>query len=346
MYCKYCGHEHNPRFYLPSKCKRCKHAFDWGPSWVPNVILLVSILPPPILGGLLSRFGLGFTVLGFALGFALTFVIFNLLEVAAYRAGLLRSDLASEEPVEMRDHIKKPLSELDFGTRARVELSRVKMPNIGNKQRDGEASPKVETVQPRPHAAPTPSAEVTPTRKRCRFEHVRAGQTDKIDDLSRLASAIVREHFDPIIGTEQNDYMIALFQSPEAIARQIDEGYEYSFVCPPGTTGKEPPEKRRIGFVAFVRREPDDLYLSKFYLRADQRGKGYSHDMMEFVRREAARLGCSRITLNVNRNNYQAILAYEHLGFSRTGEERRDIGGGFVMDDLVYSMSLDAPDLE
>lgn len=330
MYCKYCGNEINPRFSLPNKCKRCKHEFDWKPRWIPNAILIVSLLPPPILAGLLHSLGWTWTLAGFAIGFAITFVLFNLLEVAAWKAGWLKSDLASEHPVPIREHVKKPLAELDYATRAQVELARFAMPDTTKRA--------VGDTMARP-ATPSPS-EQPPKPQRCRFEHVRAGQTQKIEDLSRLATSIVREHFDPIIGKEQNDYMLARFQTPEAIASQIDEGYEYSFVCPPGTTGKEPPEQRRIGFVAFCQRGADELYLSKFYLRADQRGRGYSHDMLEFVCREAAKRGCSRIILNVNRNNYQAILAYEHLGFRKVREERNSIGGGFYMDDFVYELDL------
>lgn len=345
MYCRYCGNEMHPRFFLPGKCSRCKHAFEWKPAWVPNAILLVSLLPPPLLGALLRRFGLAYTMLGFALGFVLTFVVFNLLEVLAYRTGLLKSGLVSESPVEVREHVKKPLSELDPATRVRVQLARIDMPQIETPHEAEEtqgAKPKASSP-----SRPDKSQTKAPGRRRCRFEHVRAGQSQKIRDLSQLATDIVREHFDPIVGPEQNDYMIARFQTPEAIAAQIDEGYEYCFVCPPGTTGQEPPDERRIGFLAFAERGDGELYLSKFYLRTDQRGKGYSHDMIEFVRREAIRRGCTRITLNVNRNNYQAILAYEHLGFVRVGEERRDIGGGFVMDDLIYELALDTnPDLE
>lgn len=49
------------------------------------------------------------------------------------------------------------------------------------------------------------------------FERVQPGETEKIEALSVLATAIVREHFDPIIGKAQNDYMLALFQTVPAI---------------------------------------------------------------------------------------------------------------------------------
>ena len=130
--------------------------------------------------------------------------------------------------------------------------------------------------------------------------------------LSQLASAIVKQHYDPIIGAEQNDYMIAMFQSPSAIAD--------------GNT--------LIGFMAFYPRD-GKMYLSKLYLHKDYRGKGFSHKMIDFVRREAVKDGFSAIFLNVNKGNSDSIAAYHHLGFVKVREETNDIGHGFVMDDYV-----------
>ena len=100
------------------------------------------------------------------------------------------------------------------------------------------------------------------------------------------------------------------------------------------------PADRHVGFVAFYPRKAGELYLSKFYLRRDCRGRGLSRDMLAFVADAARELDCNRITLNVNRNNYQAILAYEHLGFKKVREEKNDIGNGFFMDDFVYELAV------
>ena len=58
---------------------------------------------------------------------------------------------------------------------------------------------------------------------------------ETIADLSEFASAIVKEHYDPILGNEQNDYMIEKFQSPQAIREQIEHGYTYYFIVSDGT---------------------------------------------------------------------------------------------------------------
>ena len=47
-----------------------------------------------------------------------------------------------------------------------------------------------------------------------RFCPVDAAGRETVERLSAFAGKIVREHFDPIIGPEQNRYMIARFQSP------------------------------------------------------------------------------------------------------------------------------------
>ena len=43
------------------------------------------------------------------------------------------------------------------------------------------------------------------------FKEILKSQEDKIEEMSIIASSIVKEHFDPLIGAEQNDYMINKF---------------------------------------------------------------------------------------------------------------------------------------
>ena len=56
-----------------------------------------------------------------------------------------------------------------------------------------------------------------------KYERISADDDKGIKELSVLASAIVKEHYDPIIGKEQNDYMIKMFQSEEALKKQISD---------------------------------------------------------------------------------------------------------------------------
>lgn len=150
-----------------------------------------------------------------------------------------------------------------------------------------------------------------------------------ISEMSKMATDIVREHFDPLIGKEQNDFMIAMFQTEQAIKEQIENGYQYFFVRK---------ENRNLGFVAFYPKK-DVMYLGKFYLYKSERGKGYAHSMMEFVIANAKQLHLNGIELNVNKKN-SACRAYENLGFKILRSEKNSIGNGFYMDDYVYRLDL------
>jgi GNAT superfamily N-acetyltransferase len=163
------------------------------------------------------------------------------------------------------------------------------------------------------------------------FEQLQPSEKERIEEMSRMAVTIVREHFDPLIGKEQNDYMISLFQTPSAIQSQLASGCRYYFV-------KE--EGRNIGFLAFYPRE-NSMYLSKFYLYRNERHKGHARRMLEFVIGETEKEGLASITLNVNRFN-SAVGAYLNMGFEIIREEKNDIGNGFFMDDYVMALRLTA----
>lgn len=162
------------------------------------------------------------------------------------------------------------------------------------------------------------------------YRKTEAGDKHAVRELSLLASSIVKEHYDPILGAEQNDYMIRKFQSEEAIREQLAHGYQYYTVCTDTGEG--------IGFIAYYLREKD-LYLSKFYLRKDYRGKGISRDMLRFVAERTKEAGFASFELNVNKYN-SAVNAYERLGLTRVRAEVIDIGSGYVMDDYVYRYEI------
>lgn len=161
------------------------------------------------------------------------------------------------------------------------------------------------------------------------FSRLEKEDTEGIRQMSRLATAIVREHYDPIIGTEQNDYMLKKYQSAEAIEKQIAEGSMYYFV----RADEEP-----VGFISIVPYE-SEMYLDKFYLRKDMRGKGIAHHMLEHIISQTEKAGFDRIMLNVNKNN-PSVGVYEKLGFINEESVKQDIGGGFYKDDYIFRYYL------
>ena len=155
-------------------------------------------------------------------------------------------------------------------------------------------------------------------------------EENEIPILSSLATEIVREHFDPIIGRAQNDYMLEKFQSISAIKEQFHKGYLYYWVKY---------DNKNAGVLGFYPIE-NKLYLSKFYLSREYRGKKISRKMHEFIVNYAKSKGLISIYLNVNRNNDLAIKVYEHLGFVIIREEKNDIGNGYYMDDFVFEYKI------
>jgi len=148
---------------------------------------------------------------------------------------------------------------------------------------------------------------------------------ESIKTVESLAREIWREHYIPIIGEAQVNYMLGKFQTAEAIARQIREE-NYSYYLAGDRAGDF------VGYFAVVPKG-GELFLSKIYLMEEARGKGYARQMMDFIEALARDRRCARIALTVNRNNRAAIGAYRRMGFSRAGTLVRPIGNGFVMDD-------------
>ena len=154
------------------------------------------------------------------------------------------------------------------------------------------------------------------------MELVRVETPEQIAAVVALAEDIWMRHYVPIIGAAQVRYMLAKFQSPAAIARQIAaDGYEY-YLAPDA------------GYLALV---PDPaekaMWLSKIYVREERRGEGLGRALVAFAENRCREWGCAELRLTVNRHNAGSIAFYGRMGFRKTREVAADIGGGFVMDD-------------
>ena len=151
-----------------------------------------------------------------------------------------------------------------------------------------------------------------------------------IQAVAALAREIWREHYSPIIGIGQVDYMLDRFQSFAAISEQIaDQGYWYFLIRH---------DHRTVGYLALQRREAA-LFLSKLYVKKSVRGRGLGRRAVDFTRQFARDQGLAVIRLTVNKHNAAAIAAYERTGFIRSGEVVTDIGGGYVMDDYAFELN-------
>ena len=147
---------------------------------------------------------------------------------------------------------------------------------------------------------------------------------EQIEIVESLAEEIWTEHYIPIIGKAQVDYMLDRFQSKQSISDQIRSGFLYFLV-------KE--DKQFIGYIG-VQQKGDELFLSKIYIKSSERGQGLGKKAIQFIERLAKEKGVRKIALTVNKNNRDAIKAYERLGFKNLGSLIQEIGNGFIMDDF------------
>ncbi|MDE6758849.1 MAG: GNAT family N-acetyltransferase [Clostridia bacterium] len=156
-------------------------------------------------------------------------------------------------------------------------------------------------------------------------------QTDEqLKKMSALATAILKEHYDPIVGENTNDHMLKKYQSTNGIKNEVDGGAEYYFVI---LDGKE------VGFIA-IDAKNEFMYLSKFYLAKSYRGNGYSSAMMDFVKKQTLAKGLKKIRLNVNAANSNTIDTYRHFGFEVVEELQKDVGDGFSVHDYVMECKI------
>ena len=148
---------------------------------------------------------------------------------------------------------------------------------------------------------------------------------EQINIVEALAGEIWTEHYIPIIGRDQVEYMLDRFQSSEAISHQIEsEGYRYFLMEEKG---------KYIGYMS-VQIRGSELFLSKIYVVGRLRGKGFGKKAVRFLEDFAANFHLRKIALTVNKNNKESIAAYEKMGFTNLGPVVQDIGNGFIMDDF------------
>jgi len=131
----------------------------------------------------------------------------------------------------------------------------------------------------------------------------------EIDEVVKIAHEIWREHYPPIIGNEQVEYMLENFHSKDAITVELKQ-YNYAYYLIKNNNGV-------IGYIG-IQLKGDDLFLSKIYIRSSERGNGIGKASMNFIKDLALENNMNRISLTVNKNNAGSIAAYYRLGFIKT----------------------------
>ncbi|OHX66163.1 GNAT family N-acetyltransferase [Flammeovirga pacifica] len=148
--------------------------------------------------------------------------------------------------------------------------------------------------------------------------------------VDQLANKIWNEHYTPIIGKAQVDYMLKKFQNFDVMKSQVEKGYHYFLI---------ESDNKAIGYIGFTEEE-GALFLSKLYLLTTERGRGQGQKSLKFIFDFAKDYQLKGVKLTVNKYNEIAIKAYKRYGFEVIDEVVADIGQGYVMDDYIFYKSI------
>lgn len=148
--------------------------------------------------------------------------------------------------------------------------------------------------------------------------------------LEKLAHEIWNQHFVPIIGQAQVDYMLGKFQSFEPMKNQLNEGMNYYLLDVDGD------DAAYCGF----KKDGERVFLSKLYVKLEYRRRGLSRILLDKVLSFAESNNLHAVYLTVNKHNDNTIAVYKHIGFEITDSVVSDIGNGFVMDDYIMQFEI------
>ncbi len=159
---------------------------------------------------------------------------------------------------------------------------------------------------------------------------IRNATAEDISLVRTLAKQIWPQTYEKILKPAQVRYMMNLIYSQTALEKQMASGHQfiiiYNIAIP-------------VGFASFSEVEPGIYKLQKVYVLMNQQGRGTGRFAINQVIAAIRPKGATALRLNVNRFN-AAKGFYEKLGFVVVGEEKIDIGSGYVMDDYVMEKKL------
>ena len=150
----------------------------------------------------------------------------------------------------------------------------------------------------------------------------------EIPIISQLADKIWKEHYTPVIGKKQVEYMLQTIYSEDAQKQQMQNGQEYFLIYVNNTP---------TGYFS-ITKKGDVCFLNKLYVLTEEHTKGIGSVVMKEIIQKSE--GKKRITLTVNRQNYKAINFYFKHGFKIKSVDDFDIGNGFFMNDFVMEKLL------
>ncbi len=148
--------------------------------------------------------------------------------------------------------------------------------------------------------------------------------------IADLATKIWNQHYVPIIGQQQVDYMLNEMYTKDSLLQQMNEKQHQFYLVYQNQSC--------LGFLSISTQNKEDYFLHKFYINQEQASKGIGTQALNTI---IESINPKTLTLTVNRQNYKSINFYFKNGFIIDRVEDFDIGHNYVMNDFVMVRNLD-----
>ena len=159
---------------------------------------------------------------------------------------------------------------------------------------------------------------------------IRGADAADIRIIKTLAHAIWPDAYGRLQAEEKINYLLELFYTEEALARQMKEGQKFIVAELNG----EP-----VGFASYSGPTKSGVFrIHKLYVHQAVQGKGLGRQLLDHIFTAIAPFHPTAVELGVYRKN-PAIKFYENYGFSIDRSEDTDVGSGFVMTDYIMVKS-------
>lgn len=159
--------------------------------------------------------------------------------------------------------------------------------------------------------------------------NLKKAKEEDLSIIADLAKIIWNDHYIPIIGKTQVDYMLARIYNLESLKEQLNVKKHQFYLIRN--------EEKNLGFLSVSSENGHDYFLHKFYINQSEANKGIGTQALNLI---IGLVNPHSITLTVNRQNYKSINFYFKNGFKIEKVEDFDIGNGFQMNDFVLKRVL------
>lgn len=153
------------------------------------------------------------------------------------------------------------------------------------------------------------------------------------DKIKPLADTIWHICYKDILSEDQIKYMLDMMYCVDVISKECSQKVRYCYILDEGKTA---------GFLAWGPCEKDNhtAKLHKLYLLPQKQGSGIGGAAITLVKKDVKSAGFTRLLLNVNRRNANALKCYQKNGFQIIRQEDNAIGNGYYMNDFVMESCL------